>query len=886
MLKDQTSKKIIKDEIIYLINQNIETASVIGVSYVENDIYIPRSIRYESKEYVVTSVSNGAFTTQLGIKSIKFAQDSEIRTIESHAFANSKVQQLYFPASVTDLKEGWCRYTFELKRVEIDPRNPRYSVLDGKFVIGKSDIKNDGYDILVFAVRDITEALIPSYIKVIGPHAFHFCTKLRNLEFPSNSELQIICKEAFASSVEIHSLIIPAHVKHICEGAFSFSCLKSIEFLSNSELQTIDKKAFQITSIKEITIPDSVTTIGEEAFYNIQSQLKINISPNSKLRTIGKNAFLFDAINEIFFPPNLVELVDGWCHDTKNLTKITIDPRNPRYLCLDKKYIIGKSSESSEDYDVLVFAVRDIVEAIIPSFIKKIGPFAFNNCDKLVRIEIPSEPKLETIDEYAFISSSIESFSIPASLIDLKEGWYQFSRNLTKVEVDPRNPRYSCIDGKMIVGKSEESKEDYDVLVFAARDIVEAIIPSSIEVICSYSFQYCSKLERVEIPPDSKLRVIGKYAFYETSIESISIPSHVTQIGACAFSYCKKLKTVEIPPNSGLKIIDKEIFYFSTIENFSIPIHVTQIGTGAFSRCNKLKRVDFQPNSELQIIEKEAFLNSSIENIKIPSHVKTICESCFARCFKLKQLEIPADSELRTIEKNAFHDSAIKELFIPASLVNLEKEWPYYTNKLTKVEVDPRNPRYSCIDGKMIVGKSEESKEDYDVLVFAARDIVEAIIPSSIEVICSYSFQYCSKLERVEIPPDSKLRVIDFWSFIDSSIRSIQIPDHVVRIGKNAFRNNKELTRIEISQNSELQSFGDLCFNGSSINSIFVPSQISEISFYECQQLQIIEIDENSHIQTIHMDCMGSCVFMMIPVQKIHELTFIHEDYPLNDEYY
>ena len=161
-------KKISKYEIIYLINQKDETASAIGVSYVSNYIYIPRSIKYESKEYVVTSVSNCAFTSQLRIKLIKFGQDSEIWMIESNALAISKVEQFYLPASVIELKEGWCRYTVDLKQVEIDPRNPRYS-----------DIKNDGYDIFVFAVRDITEALIPSYIKIIGLHAFNYCTKLQ-----------------------------------------------------------------------------------------------------------------------------------------------------------------------------------------------------------------------------------------------------------------------------------------------------------------------------------------------------------------------------------------------------------------------------------------------------------------------------------------------------------------------------------------------------------------------------------------------------------------------------------------------------------------------------------------------------------------------------------
>ena len=109
-------KKISKYEIIYLINQKDDTASAIGVSYVSNYIHIPRSIRYESKEYVVTSVSNCAFTSQLRIKFIKFGQDSEIWMIESNALAISKVEQFYLPASVIELKEGWCRYTVDLKQ--------------------------------------------------------------------------------------------------------------------------------------------------------------------------------------------------------------------------------------------------------------------------------------------------------------------------------------------------------------------------------------------------------------------------------------------------------------------------------------------------------------------------------------------------------------------------------------------------------------------------------------------------------------------------------------------------------------------------------------------------------------------------------------------------
>lgn len=55
---------------------------------------------------------------------------------------------------------------------------------------------------------------------------------------------------------------------------------------------------------------------------------------------------------------------DGWCERTKNLTRVSVMPNNKRYLTYKDKYIIGKSSQESEDFDLLVFARRDIETAI------------------------------------------------------------------------------------------------------------------------------------------------------------------------------------------------------------------------------------------------------------------------------------------------------------------------------------------------------------------------------------------------------------------------------------------------------------------------------------------------------------------------------------------
>lgn len=103
-------------------------------------------------------------------------------------------------------------------------------------VVGKSNLNNEAYDVLLFACHDITEAVIPSYIKCIGKKCFADCKKLKTIKFESNSELTRIDYEAFAnSSNEI--ITLPNHVKTIGEKAF-FMCtqLKKIGISENSEL--------------------------------------------------------------------------------------------------------------------------------------------------------------------------------------------------------------------------------------------------------------------------------------------------------------------------------------------------------------------------------------------------------------------------------------------------------------------------------------------------------------------------------------------------------------------------------------------------------------------------------------------------------------------------
>lgn len=62
---------------------------------------------------------------------------------------------------------------------------------------------------------------------------------------------------------------------------------------------------------------------------------------------------------------------DGLFGNTKKLTKIIVSPKNPRYCCIDEKFIYGKSNIEQLNYDILIFGVRNIESITNPIFVKK-----------------------------------------------------------------------------------------------------------------------------------------------------------------------------------------------------------------------------------------------------------------------------------------------------------------------------------------------------------------------------------------------------------------------------------------------------------------------------------------------------------------------------------
>ena len=156
-----------------------------------------------------------------------------------------------------------------------------------------------------------------------------------------------------------------------------------------------------------------------------------------------------------------------------------------------------------------------LTEFEIPSNITSIDSDAFDGCDNLTTITMPTSaissiPKkyLEnvvissgtSIGEYTFSKcSSLTSIEIPSSVTSISNWAFSGCSSLTSI-----------------------------------------VIPSSVTSIGVSAFSDCSSLTSIEIP--SSVTSIGDYAFYKCSnLTSIVIPSSVTRIGFVAFEYCNSL---------------------------------------------------------------------------------------------------------------------------------------------------------------------------------------------------------------------------------------------------------------------------------------------------------------------------------------------------------
>ena len=198
-----------------------------------------------------------------------------------------------------------------------------------------------------------------------------------------------------------------------------------------------------------------------------------------------------------------------------------------------------------EQYAGEIVIPESIVVNEVTYTVKEIQEYAFDGCDGLTSVTIPSS--VTSIGARAFYNcSSLTSVTIPSSVTSIGTSAFWYCSSLTSVT-----------------------------------------IPSSVTSIGADAFRSCSGLTSVTIP--NSITIIREYTFDGCSaLTSVTIPNSVTKILKSAFSNCSGLTSVTIP-NSVTSIGSYAFKGCNGLVSITIGSGVEEIGGSAFAECKNLE---------------------------------------------------------------------------------------------------------------------------------------------------------------------------------------------------------------------------------------------------------------------------------------------------------
>ena len=301
---------------------------------------------------------------------------------------------------------------------------------------------------------------------------------------------------------------------------------RHVVYVKFEDMTQIPDYAFQsCDKLEEVSIPASVQKIGKEAFAYCRSMKSITI-PNS-VTVIEEGAF----------------------SSCRGVTSIVVDPENPVYDSRNNCNAIMETASNTLIHGCKTTAIPDNCTAI--------GDKAFvNNMEVPSVLTIPDAVK--SIGEHAFAGCVlIKEVNIGKGLEYMGYAPFASCSHLEKITVEAENGNF-------------DSRNNCNAIMETATNIllagcINTVIPDDCEAIGDGAYWGCGEITSVTIP--GSVKVIGKEAFFGSSIKRVSIGAGVHTIKDNAFAGCMHLEEKVIGPK------------------------VKNIGNKAFSSCYKLEKI-------------------------------------------------------------------------------------------------------------------------------------------------------------------------------------------------------------------------------------------------------------------------------------------------------
>ena len=315
--------------------------------------------------------------------------------------------------------------------------------------------------------------------------------------------------------------------------------------------------------------------------------------------------------------------------------------------------------EGVTEIDDHALARTNFREIILPQSLKKIGNFAFSDCQFLKTINVPADVEIGCC---AFQGCDL-AFN-PDGFLIINDVLIEYDpkKQVTKSGKPSRKKRLIIPAGIRVLAEN----------AICGGDMTEVLLPDSLEEICSGNFVNLPKLEKLTIP--ASVKKIGDACFCRLEkLPAVTFAGEIPELGSGLFTECPAFpfennlyiwrdtlywhrpsgKIAEVTGN--IKAVDSNAFYFSgafgEVTQVTLPEGVERIEKCAFWGCTGLRKIKL-PKS-LTYIGPSAFeLCDALKEITIPDGVSYIGENAFRECRTLTKITLP--ESLKKLDRSSF----------------------------------------------------------------------------------------------------------------------------------------------------------------------------------------------------------------------------------------